>query len=96
MKVEVVIFPRFERSYQLLNRFLGNGYPRLETAVFVCSVRTWVGVLTPLTIPPTTQPKIVAFHDLGSRRVEKAMIELIHPATTVVFLPSCNASAECS
>jgi hypothetical protein len=45
------------------------------------------GVLTTSSILPITRPKILAFHDLGSRRVEKAMIELVRPATTAIFLP---------
>jgi len=35
----------------------------------------------------------LAFHDLGSRRVEKAMSALVRPATTVIFLPSFSKTA---
>jgi len=52
------------------------------------SVRCRAGFLAPLSMPPTTRPKIAAFHDLGSRRVEKARIALSRRATTVVLLPN--------
>jgi hypothetical protein len=65
-----------------------TAYPRLKRAACAYSVRTWVAVLYPLSILPITQPKMVVFHDLGNRRVEKAMSVLIQPGTTVVWLPS--------
>src|SRR5262249_32991261 len=48
----------------------------------------WFGAWTPLSIPRTTRPKMVAFHDLGSSRVATTVNRLSQPATTLVRLPS--------
>src|SRR5437868_11986597 len=46
-------------------------YRLLEKAGCGCSTPTGEGVLAPLSIRRTTQPKIAEFHDLGNRRVDR-------------------------